>query len=273
MLLNKIIVVFLQKDSNQYIPNMKKCFILCAVVAALASACSSGEPEECYIPKTKVEFAGNGFKAFSLGADVKLYTVQNPENSSQWTVQAVVPVRKEVKGTVNDLAIELILLDESGVRVRDGLALQGEDIADLLPVYNGSENVERTIVFSVSDAEKKYLSNDEASQILQKSKAARMNFNVSSKAGAPEKATEALVEPTDYPMTIDGLCRKYGVYGMLSQYDRALRNDNRSRAKKIEDQLWAIEKRVKANRSIPERVRDGFVHYIEEREDIIEDRY
>ena len=74
-------------------------------------------------------------------------------------------------------------------------------------------------------------------------------------------------------MTLDGLCRKYGIYGMLSQYDRALRNGNKSRAKKIEDQLWAIERRVKADLSVPESLRGRFVSYIEDKEDDIEDRY
>ena len=256
---------------------MKKKFFVYMVAVMVASACSSNQPEECIIPKNSVELAGNAFSSFSLGGDAKLHAVQNPADDSQWTIQAVIPVRKEIKTPIKELSIDIVPLDDNGVRVRDGLVLQGEDLANLLPVYNAGENVERVIVFSIPENEKKYLSDSEVAQLLEKTKKLRMNFNVSSSAGSASEKTAATITeteaPTDYPMTIDGLCRKYGIYGMLSQYDRALRNGNKSRAKKIEDQLWAIEKRVKANRSIPERVRDGFVHYIEEKEDIIEDRY
>lgn len=74
-------------------------------------------------------------------------------------------------------------------------------------------------------------------------------------------------------MTVDGLCRKHGIYGMLSRYESALRNGDRRGAKRIEDQLWTIEKRVRNDKSIPESVRNGFVRYIENKEDEIEDRY
>lgn len=285
---------------------MKKFFPLLIVAAVLACACSSDKPEECYISKNTVEFAGNAFSSFSLGGDVKLYTAQNPENSSQWTIQAVVPVRKEVSNPINDLSINLVMLDNQKARVRDGFVLQAEDLENLLPVYNASENVERTIVFSIPEEEKKYLTSSEVSELLEKTKGIRMDFNVSSVAeNTPEAAPEAAPEntpetapqtptkaveekpattekavakseppaPKEYPMTVDGLCRKYGVYGLLSQYEQAYKDRNKSRARRIEDQLWAIEKRVKASNSIPERLRDSFVRYIENKEDDIEDRY
>ena len=252
---------------------MKKNLFLYVFAAVLACACSSDKSEECYIPKNTVEFAGNAFTSFSLGADVKLHTVQNPENSSQWTIQAVVPIRKEVSTPIEDLSINLVMLDDRGVRVRDGLVLQAEDLQNLLPVYNADANVERVIVFSIPDNEKKYLSAGEVSQLLENTKGVRMDFNVSAPAGSVKTVTKSEPAPKDYPMTLDGLCRKYGVYGLLSQYDRALMHGNRSGAKRIEDKLWAIEKRVKANYSIPERLRDSFVRYIENKEDEIEDRY
>ena len=281
---------------------MKKNVFLYVVTAVLACACSSDKPVECYIPKSTVEFAGNAFSSFSLGADVKLHTVQNPENNSQWTIQAVVPVRKEVSTPIEDLSINLVMLDDHGVRVREGFVLQGEDLQNLLPVYNAGANVERVIVFSVPEKEKKYLTAGEVSELLEKTKGIRMDFNaVIASDETPEAVLEPAPEPVpeapktvvkekpavsvkavakpeppatkEYPMTIDGLCRKYGVYGMLSQYESALRNRNRKGAKKIEDKLWEIEKRVKANNAIPERVRDSFVRYIEKKEDEIEDRY
>lgn len=262
---------------------MKKFFYIFALAALMLSACSSEKPAESYIPKNTVEFAGNSFSAFSLGGDVKLYTLQNPENSSQWTLQAVVPVRKEMNSPIADLAIGLVPLDDKGVRVRDGLVLEAEDLQNLIPVYNASDNVERVIVFSIAEEDKKYMSASEAARLLENAKGVRMDFNTAApvvQTPTPQPvetvkpaATQTSSKPKGYPMTVDGLCRKHGVYGLLSKYETELRNGNPRAAKNIEDQLWAIEKRVKKDNSIPKDVREAFVDYIEDKEDDIEDRY
>lgn len=249
---------------------MKKLFVLFCFTA-LAWACGSDKPAELYVPKNTVEFAGNAFTSFSLGADVKLYTSQNPDASKEWTVQAVIPVRKEVKGAIDGLSINLVPLDERGIRIRDGFVLEGEDLANLVPVYNSADNIERTIVFSVAqDGVKKYFTKKEAEKLLANTKGVRMDFNVNSAKGAAAVAEQPKQEN---PNTLDALCKKYGVYGLLSQYESALRNDNNRRAKQIEDQLWSIEKKVKNDGSVPSWLRDRFVEYIEDREDQIEDRY
>jgi len=249
---------------------MKKLFVLFCFTA-LAWACRSDKPTELYVPKNTVEFAGNAFTSFSLGADVKLYTSQNPDASKEWTVQAVIPVRKEVKGAIDGLSINLVPLDERGIRIRDGFVLEGEDLANLVPVYNSADNIERTIVFSVAqDGVKKYFTKKEAEKLLANTKGVRMDFNVASSKGVAAVAEQPKQEN---PNTLDALCKKYGVYGLLSQYESALRNDNNRRAKQIEDQLWSIEKKVKNDGSVPSWLRDRFVEYIEDREDQIEDRY
>jgi len=252
------------------------------MAAMLFTACTPEQPAEVYIPKNTVEFAGNAFSDFSLGADVKLNAVQNPADDSEWTIQAVVPVRKEIPNPLNDLAIKLTPLDDQGVRLRDGLVLEGEDLPDLIPVFNAGENVERVIVFSIANDEQKYMSSSEVTQLLESTKGVRMDFNMTEPVAPqqpvaeekePEKPAAAPRAPKTYPMTVDGLCRKYGVYGMLAQYERELRNDNKKAAKRIEDSLWDIEKRVKKDESIPKDLRKKFVEYIEDKEDDIEDRY
>ncbi len=283
--------------------NMKKSFILsavAAVVAALFCACTPDKPAEVYIPKNTVEFAGNAFSSFSLGADVKLYSIQNPDDKSEWTMQAVVPVRKEMSAPLPNLSINLVPLDDRGVRVRDGWVLEAEDLDNLIPVYNAGVNVERTIVFSIADEDKKYLSASEVNRLLENIKGVRMDFNVTvpdlidqaaetaaaiaatvastvssnvPAPAAPAAAPKAPKAPTEYPMTLDGLCRKHGIYGMLSQYDKYLRAGNKKAAKQVEDKMWEIEKRVKNDKSIPESLRNSFVRYIEDKEDEIEDRY
>ncbi len=255
---------------------MKKLiiFTFAVVLAAVTSSCGSEDSAELYVPKNTVEFAGNAFTSFSLGADVKLYVSQNPDAKKQWTVQAVVPVRKEVKGSIDGLSIDLTPLDDRGIRIRDGFVLQGEDLEDLVPVYNSANNIERTVVFSVSDdGVKKYFTKKEAKQLLAKTKGLRMDFNVSGSTGKASAVTNNSSSNEEYPMTLDGLCRKYGIYGLLGQYNNALMNNQKKRAKNIEDNLWSIEKRVKADPSIPSWLRERFVDYIEDKEDEIEDRY
>ena len=175
---------------------MKKNYFLYVVALLLTYACSSSQPEDCFIPKNAVEFAGNAFSSFSLGADVKLYTVQNPENSSQWTIQAVVPVRKVVSTPIDELSIDLVMLDDRGLRVRDGLVLQAEDMPNLLPVFNAGENMERAIVFSIPDEAKKYLSASDVSQLLNETKGVGMNFNVLT---PPERSPATEVETSVAP--------------------------------------------------------------------------
>lgn len=251
--------------------NMKKLFVLlCA--AFVVAACGNDKPSDLYVPKNTVEFAGNAFTSFSLGSDVRLYTSQNPDAPKEWTVQAVIPIRKEVKGAISGLSINLTPLDDRGIRIRDNFVLEGEDLYNLVPVFNSADNVERTVVFSVAqNGVKKYFPKKEAERLLASTKGVRMDFNIISGNGTVPALSSSAQE--EFPMTLDGLCRKYGVYGLLGQYDSALRNDNDKRAKQIEDQLWSIEKRVKNDSSVPAWLRDRFVEYIEDKEDEIEDRY
>lgn len=65
---------------------------------------------------------------------------------------------------------------------------------------------------------------------------------------------------------------KYGIYGMLSQYERLLKKGERIKAKKLEDKMYEIEKKVSADKSIPKNLRERFVSYIENKEDEIEAR-
>ena len=134
---------------------MKRIFLL-ALAAVLFAACANNEPSELYVPKSTVEFAGNAFSSFSLGSDVKLYTTISPENASEWTVQAVVPVRKETEATLESLDIKMVPLDDRSIRVRSGFVLQGEDLQSLVPVFNAGKSVERTVVFSVAEGKKSF---------------------------------------------------------------------------------------------------------------------
>lgn len=74
-------------------------------------------------------------------------------------------------------------------------------------------------------------------------------------------------------VTLNSLLTDYGIYGMLSQYEKHLKNGEKAKAKQVEDKMWEIEKKVKKDPSIPKSLRDSFVDYIEKKEDEIEAKY
>lgn len=243
---------------------MKK--LILAAAAALALAACSTKPAEVYIPKGQVEFAGNAFTSFTLGSDIKIYTSQNPDNKSQWVIQCVVPIRKETEDKLLDLSIDLVPLDDKGLRIRDSFVLHGEDLANMVPVYNSAPSVERTIVFSVSEGGyKKYFKAKEANELVEKVKGVRMDFNAAVEEAAPAPAVA--YNP------VDPICCKYGAYAKLRDFEAALRRGDKKGANNIENDLWKIEKQVKADGSITKENRERFVKYVEDRLDQIKDKY
>lgn len=249
----------------------KHVFFLVALL--VVAACGQKQPDELFVPKESVELSGNAFSAFSLGGDIRFYASPMPEDASKWTVQAVVPVRKESNLLFKLLDMELTPLDARNIRVRDGFTLLGEDIPNLLPVFNSAEGVEKTVVFSIPEDGKRDYTRKEVDQLLQSIKGARMNFNVYDPETPAEVPVEEAAAEKKEPVTLNSLCVQHGVYGLLSRYENALKNGDKKRAKSIEDQLWAIEKRVGNDTSIPKSLRDRFKDYIEDKEDEIEDKY
>jgi hypothetical protein len=248
---------------------MKKLFLFLAAFVLVVS-CSTKKPVEVQIPKQNVELTGNGFQIFRLGADLKMVMVQSPDASDEWMIRASVPLMKVSEDPLGATAINLNLLDESGMKVRDGFFLSAEDLGDLIPKYNAEKNVEKTIIFSADEDSRKYFSYKEAADLLSRTKSVAMN--VSMLQSQPEVAVP-VADQKNEPVTFNSLMEKYGVYGLLSQYDRALKNKDKKKAKKIEDELYSICKKVKADPTVPESVAKRFRDYIEDKEDEIEDKY
>lgn len=249
---------------------MKKLFLILAVFMLVVS-CSTKKPVEVQIPKQNVELTGNGFQIFRLGADLKMVMVQSPDASDEWMIRASVPLMKVSEDPLGATAINLNLLDESGMKVRDGFFLTAEDLFDLIPKYNAEKNVEKTIIFSADEDSRKYFTYKEAADLLNRTKSVAMN--VSLLQSQPDVAVPVADQKKNEPVTFNSLMEKYGVYGLLSQYDRALKNKDKKKAKKIEDDLYSICKKVKADPTVPESVAKRFRDYIEDKEDEIEDKY
>lgn len=257
-----------------------KQFLSFAMALLLVAACGpGGQPVEKLIPKTDVELTGNGFQVFHLGSDVKLVMVQNLDNAKEWMLRASVPLMKVSEGLVGDMSIDVNLLDENGMKVRDGYMLTAEDIINLIPKFNADKNVEKNIVFSASDNARRYFTYKEAVDMIERTKSLAMNVSLTEvlpevvpEQQANKKLEDAKAEKPQ-PVTFDSLMKKYGVYGLLSQYDTALKNRDKKKAKGIEDKLYTICKQVKSDPSVPESVAKKFRDYIETEEDRIEDKY
>ena len=251
---------------------MKKVLSSLTVIVLL-SGCSlfNKKPVEKLVPKTDVELTGNGFQIFRLGSDVKLVMAQSPDNSSDWMIRASVPLMKIAENPIGAMAIDLNLLDDSGMKVRDGFVLSAEDLISLIPKYNAEKNVEKNIVFSASESSRKYFSFKEAADMLNRTKS--MTMNVVFGNPIDDAAVAAPAEKKKEPLTLNSLLEKHGVYGLLSQYDKLLRNKEKKKAKQVEDRLYEICKRVKADPSVPSSLADRFRDYIEDKEDEIEDKY
>ena len=254
---------------------MKK--ILCFVMAlAFLAGCAKQEPLEKLIPKTDVELTGNGFQVFYLGGDVKLVMVPNPDNAKEWMLRASVPMMKVFEGLIGDVAITVNLLDQSGMKVRDGYVLAAEDLINLIPKFNAEKNVEKNIVFSATDDSRKYFSYKEAVDMIERTKSLAMNValtEVEPEVVPEQVAEKKKEEQKSEPVTFNSLMKKYGVYGLLSQYDKALSKKEKKEAKAIEDKLYQICKKVKADPTVPESLAKQFRDYIENEEDKIEDKY
>lgn len=262
---------------------MKKLFLLLFVATIMAS-CSNSEPVETRVAKNNVEIAGNSFSSFQLGNDVKLLMAPSSDNSSKWAIRAVVQIRKTDAKQFNDLNIEMNLLDENKLSVRDGFILTGEDITNVLPLINSDPNAEREIMFSANENSKKDFSYKEAAELLNKTKNLRCSFTttepvVEAATPEPEPEEEPVVEKKEEPKynypprTVNDICMKYGIYGRMAQYDKALRNGEKKKAKRIEDEMYEICKKVKKDPNVPEWLAKNFKDYVEDREDEIEDKY
>ena len=242
---------------------MKKAII--AVLATLALVSCSKKPAEIYLPKTNMEFAGNGFDCFSLGADVRVYMSPDQDDDKLWNIQAVVPVRKETDVIISALDMELVLLDDKGIRVRDSFSLVAEDIENWIPVFNSAPDMEKTMVFSVPeiDGGKKRFPYKQAKAMIDASTGARLSINA--------EATANEVKPEDVPYTVPWLCKKTGVNNLLYQYRTAVRKKDLRKAGEIEQKIYKIEKDVKNNENYSENLRNKFYQYVEKRIEDIDD--
>ena len=89
---------------------------------------------------------------------------------------------------------------------------------------------------------------------------------------APEVVEEA-APVQEAVVTVDALCQQFGVYELFSQYDRLLKDGDKKSAKKIEAQLTQLKKQIKADQTLPEKLRESFKNYIEDKQEEIGARY
>jgi len=256
---------------------MKKILIFAVALLFLAAGCDSGKkPVEKLIPKPDVQLTGNGFQVFQPNGDLKLVLVQNIDNANEWALRASAPLVKVSEGLVGDMTIKVTLLNESGMKVRDDYVLVAEDLINLIPKFNAEKDVENNVIFVASPDSRKFFTFKEAADMLERTQAVAMNValtEVEPDVVPEQQAEKKKEEQKPEPVTFNSLMQKYGIYGLLSQYDKALKAGEKKEAKKIEDKLYDICKKVKADKTVPEDLAKRFRDYIENEEDKIEDKY
>lgn len=259
---------------------MKKTLLIVLSALILAS-CGNNKPVENIVSKNDVDLTGNAFQSFRLGGDVRLLMAPNTDDNSKWMIRATVPLQKADDRQIGAMTADINLLDGNGTKVREGFMLSAEDLASLIPVFNAASGTEKIVVFSAGEGMKKDFTYKEASALLESVKKISMTLNTGvgsvnmPGATVTTETTETSQENTseNKPVTLNSLLTDYGIYGMLSQYDKYLKKGDKKKAKQVEDRLYSIEKKVKNDASIPKSLRDRFVDYIEDKEDEIEDRY
>lgn len=259
---------------------MKKSLLIVLSALILAS-CGNDKPVETIVSKNDVDLTGNAFQSFRLGGDVRLLMAPNTDDNSKWMIRATVPLQKADDRQIGAMTADINLLDGNGTKVREGFMLSAEDLASLIPVFNAASGTEKIVVFSAGEGMKKDFTYKEASALLESVKKISMTLNTGvgsvnmPGATVTTETTETSQENTseNKPVTLNSLLTDYGIYGMLSQYDKYLKKGDKKKAKQVEDRLYSIEKKVKNDASIPKSLRERFVDYIEDKEDEIEDRY
>lgn len=102
---------------------------------------------------------------------------------------------------------------------------------------------------------------------------AQVEPQVEPQAVPEQVAAQQQEEKKPEPVTFNSLMKKYGVYGRLAKYDKLLSQKEKKEAKRVEDELYEICKKVKADPKVPEWLAKKFRDYIEDEEDRIEDKY
>lgn len=259
---------------------MKKTLLLILVAVALFSCGGDTKPVEISIAKNDVDLNGNAFQSFKLGGEIRLLMTPNTNESSKWMIRATAPIQKTSNLTIGQMSAEINLLDDHGIKVREGFSLSAEDLEAIIPVFNAIDESEKTIVFSAGEGMKRDFTYKEAVELINNVKKIGLTINVSNSSNVTptEATTETTTETTTVeeqskPLTLNDLLKNNGVYGLLSQYEKCLKKGDKKKAKQVEDRLYTIEKRVKNDESIPKSLRQRFVDYIENKEDEIEKKY
>ena len=263
---------------------MKKCILF--VISALLLAACAEKPVEALISPEQVTLTGNGFSEFKVAGDVKLMMVPQADNDKLWMVRATLPLQKVGENPVDGLDLDLNLLDANGTKLREGFSLVGEDVANMIPLFNAAAPLDKPLVFVAAPDARKDFSFKEACDLISGTQALSLNVHLFKSAASLAAEVAALEEAAqdgavaaeeakekDKPLTLNSLLEKHGVYWQLNQYDKALKDRDKKKAKQIEDKLFSICKKVKADPTVPESLSKKFRDYIETEEDRIEDKY
>ena len=243
--------------------NTWKNYLVLLLAAMLLVSCGKKEKT---LPKNKIELTGDLYSSFEVSNDSRLFMTPSPTDKSKWMICATVPMQKISNKSVRNMYAAVNLLDGKGNKVNPGFMLMAEDMKSVATNLNANNYAEQIVVFSTPDGLKKDFSSKEAKKLIKKTKTLGLILSTT-RINLPDS------NPEYNGVTLEDLLQEYDIYEKLEQYDKDLRNGQKKKAKQLEDEIWEIEKQVKNDASLPRSVRDGFMNYIEKKEDQIEDKY
>ena len=241
---------------------MKKLSIFLGIASLAVCSCIGGKPQDVLIPVEAVETAGPAFNSIVIAGDAMVYADESPIDPKQLFLKASVPCVKASGARLFGVGMTLDLVDANGAKIISGFEAEG--LGDILPVLDAGEGVSRNILFVSS------LPLDKASAGRALDKAARLRVNVT---GAPvvDSARPAPDDAPSGPPTLNTLIKKYNAWGLLAEYERALKLDNKNLRKAAEHKIKYAKER--ADKEYSDALSDKFDDWIEDRMDKIDDKY
>ncbi|MBO7544991.1 MAG: hypothetical protein J6T02_05435 [Bacteroidales bacterium] len=242
---------------------MKKLLLALSLAALCLSGCFGGKQESLTIPVEFIETAGPCFNRIVVAGGASVFSSESPLDPKQLYIKASIPVVKAMGVNLAGVAMTADLLDANGSIVLPGLYAEG--LADIIPILEAGEGVSRTIIFTSQSP----LEKDPVKRALDKT--AKIRINLFGLPGAvPEMAPGAPGAPAG-PPTLNTLIRKYNAWGMLAEYEKGVREDNKHIRKAAEHRIEAAKER--ADKEFNDDLADQFDDWIEDRMDKIDDKY
>lgn len=213
---------------------MKKIILcMCVMIAyAVCISCSGGKPIEKVVPISNVEITGNGTDFISINGDVKLYTVQDPDDKKNWSIRATIPMGN-IRVLNGDISITsgLNLLDKNYSQVDDDYGLLIQDKELFASMLKSDAGTEKMIAFIPAWESISYHEYKKIADFMERTENIALYIEVESdqynKQSAISENTERHVSKTSFGNNWDSVLNEYEnfVDQYIKLYKKAMDGD------------------------------------------------